>query len=114
MLMMAICLGHSKFVAMDLKQHKNRAPHERQLSIGLLHESASSRELVEKAGGRLTHGYRDRSRQPSAPTIVFCLQQGDGMHFPLRFAGGMGTETWPFWLDLPAEAPPGALTPLDP
>ena len=29
------------------------------------------------------------------------------MHFPVRFAGGMGTETWSFWMEVPADAPPG-------
>ncbi len=39
---------------------------------------------------------------------AFVMIQGPGMHFPVRFAGGMGTETWSFWMDIPADAPPGA------
>jgi hypothetical protein len=49
--------------------------------------------------------------EANALTVTYCERQGSGMHFPLRFAGGMGTETWPFWLDVPVDAPPGALLP---
>lgn len=37
------------------------------------------------------------------------MQGGGAVHNVVRYAGNEGSETWAFWLELPASAPPAAL-----